>query len=110
MTDVASTLAWGVIIGMGVANFLLRFTPMALVSRLDLPRPVKRWLSFVPAAVMGSLVFSEVLRPAGQSPPILTSPHVWAAVLTALVFKLTRSFLGATLAGIIAFVALDAVL
>lgn len=100
----------GLIVGMGLINFAQRFFPMAVFSRIEMPKPVLRWLSFIPISVMGSLVATEVLRPAGTWQAPLTNPGVYAAALTALVFHFTRSFLGATLAGMIAFVVLRALL
>jgi branched-subunit amino acid transport protein len=97
-----------VVIGMATVNFTVRFLPLAILSRLDLPRPMLRWLSFIPISVMGALVASEVLRPQGQWRPPLTNPGLWAALLTALVFRLTRSFLGATLVGVLSYVVLRA--
>ncbi len=99
-----------VIVGMAVINFGLRFVPIAVLSRLALPAPLMRWLSFVPISVMGALVASETLRPAGTWQPPLTNPGVWGAIASAVVFRLTQSFLGATLAGIVCFVAARAVL
>jgi branched-subunit amino acid transport protein len=107
MSNVSSATIWAVIVGMAVLNYLVRFPPIAIVSRVELPRPVARWLSFVPIAVMGALVASEVLRPGGQWISPLTSPNIYAAVITALVFRYTRSFLGATVAGMAAFVVLS---
>ena len=106
-TELAPAFIWAVIVGMAVLNFLVRFPPIAIVSRLDLPRPVLRWLSFVPVSVMGALVAGEVLRPGAVWIPPLTSPGVYAAILTALVFHFTRSFLGATVAGMASFVMLQ---
>lgn len=106
----SQTFIWTVIIGMALANFAVRFIPIAVVSRIDLPRPVMRWLSNIPPAVMGSLVALEVLRPGDQWANPLTSPYFWAVLPTALVYWRTRSFLGATLAGMLAFVALRALL
>lgn len=106
----SDTYIWSVILGMALLNFMVRFVPIAIVSRMDLPRPVMRWLSYIPASVMGALVAGEVLRPGGEWQPPLSSPHLWGAALTALVYWRTRSFLGATLAGMISFVALRAVL
>lgn len=99
-----------VIVGMAATNFALRFVPIATFSRMRMPEPVLRWLSFVPISVMGALVASEVLRPQGQWQPPLGNPGLYAAVLTAIVFRFTRSFLGATVAGMLAFVGLRAVL
>lgn len=109
-TDVAQSTIVLVIVGMALANFAIRFTPIALLSRFDLPRPVLRWLSFVPISVMGALVASEVLRPMGQWQPPLSNPGFYAAVITAAVFYRTRSFLGATVGGMVAYVALRALL
>jgi len=92
---------------MSVLNYAVRFIPLAVVSRIDLPKPVARWLTFVPIAVMGALVASEVLKPGGTWANPLTGPSLYAAVITALVFRFTRSFLGATVAGMASFVLLQ---
>ena len=98
---------WAVIIGMALVNFAVRFAPIVIVSRMELPKPVMRWLSFIPIAVMGALVAGEVLRPAGRWSDPLMSPSLYAALITGLVFKYTRSFLGATVAGMASFVVLQ---
>lgn len=109
-TDLAPAYIWAVIVGMGILNFLVRFPPIAIVSRIDLPKPVMRWLSFVPVSVMGALVAGEVLRPGGTWVAPLSSPSIYAAILTAVVFHFSRSFLGATVAGMASFVVLARVM
>ena len=106
MTESSQATIVAVIVGMAVVNFTIRYIPIAALSRLELPRPLLRWLSFVPISVMGALVATEVLRPRGSWQPPLTNPGVYAAILTALVFRYTRSFLGATVSGMVAYVAL----
>jgi branched-subunit amino acid transport protein len=101
---------WAVVIGMGVANYALRLLPIAVLSRLELPRPILRWLSFIPVSVLAALVVVEVLRPDGSWLPPASNPYLFAAVPTAYIFYRTRSFLGATLAGIALFVVFRAVL
>lgn len=110
MNEMTPPLVWTVVIGMAVLNFAFRFAPLALFSRIEMPAPVLRWLSFIPIAVMGSLVASEVLRPGGTWQPPLTNPGVYAALLTMVIFRFTRSFLGATVAGMLSYVALRAIL
>jgi len=107
---VSDTYIWSVVIGMALANFAVRFIPIAIVSRIELPRPIMRWLSYIPASVMGALVAGEVFRPGGDWVAPLTSPYFWASIPTAFVYVRTRSFLGATLTGMLSFVALRAVL
>lgn len=108
--ELSQGLIWGVIVGMAVLNYAVRFPPIAIVSRMQLPDPVMRWLSFVPVSVMGALVAGEVLRPGGAWTSPAASPSLYAAVVTGIVFKFTRSFLGATLAGMASFVALTRLL
>jgi len=95
---------------MALLNFLVRFPPIAIVSRLDLPRPVTRWLSFVPISVMGALVAGEVLRPGGVWLSPWSSPSLYAALVTAVAFRFSHSFLGATVAGMASFVLLQRLL
>jgi branched-subunit amino acid transport protein len=104
---VSQALVWGVVIGMAISNFAVRFVPMALLSRVEMPKPVMRWLSFVPVSVMGALVAGEVLRPGGAWANPLTGASLYAAIVTGITFHFSRSFLGATVAGMASFVALQ---
>ena len=107
MTD---TFIWSVIIAMALANFAVRFVPMAIVSRMELPRPVMRWLSYIPISVMGAIVADALLRPEGALASPFFNPYLIAAIPTALVYYKTRSFLGAVVVGMIVFVILRALL
>jgi branched-subunit amino acid transport protein len=98
-------LVWTVIIGMALTNVVLRFVPLAILSRLALPRVVERWLSYVPVTVMAAILATEVLRPSGAWLPLNDNPYLLATVPTALIYWYTRSFLGATVGGVIAFLA-----
>jgi len=106
----SATALWAVIAGMAIANFAIRFPSLAILSRAELPGWLRRWLSFIPVSAMATLVVGGVLRPDGKWLPPLTSPYLWASLITGLVYWRFRSFLGATLAGVIAFVALRAAL
>lgn len=99
-----------IIAGMAVLNFAVRFTPIAIVSRLELPRPVMRWLSYIPIAVMGALVSAEVLRPGGEDILPWRNPYLFAAIPTALAYQKSRSFMGSIVVGIIAFIAIRALM
>jgi len=106
----APAVVWGIIAGMAAVNFLVRFIPLAVVTRLKLPEPVMRWLSYVPISVMGALVATEVLRPQGVFVPPWTSPWLAGGLASAIVFWKTQSFLGATVAGMALFVVLRTLL
>lgn len=101
----SSTLVWGLIIGMAVTNLAMRAVPIAVMSRLELPDSVRRWLGFVPVSVMASIVTTQVLRPGGHLQLTLHNPYLLATLPTAFVYRFTRSFLGATAAGILSFLA-----
>lgn len=106
----STSYIWAVVVLMAVANFVVRFLPIAVVSRMQLPDPLVRWLSYVPASVMGALVAGEVLRPGGEYLLALRNPYLLAALPTALIYHRTRSFLGATVAGMVIFVGIRALL
>lgn len=110
MGEPAAATVWAVIAGMAVINFVVRFAPLALLTRFEMPPTIKRWLSFIPISVMGALVASEVFRPGNEWQSPLGSASVYAAALTMLVFRFSRSFLGATIAGMVAYVVLSALL
>lgn len=99
-------LAWGLVIGMALTNIIIRGVPIALLSRLELPEQAQRWLGYVPVSVMSAIVATQLLRPAGQWMLAPDNPYLLAAVPTAVVYRFTRSFLGATATGMLSFLAL----
>jgi branched-subunit amino acid transport protein len=98
-------LVWGLIGGMALTNIVVRATPISVMSRLELPEPVRRWLAYVPVSVMAAIVAVQVLRPDGRLSISLTNTYLLATVPTALVYRFTRSLLGAVVTGVIAFLA-----
>ena len=99
-------LAWGLVIGMALSNIIIRGVPIALLSRLELPAALQRWLGYVPVTVMAAIVATQVLRPGGHWMLAPDNPYLLAAVPTAIVYRFTQSFLGATATGMVSFLAL----
>lgn len=97
---------WGLAIAMAITNLVFRLGPIALLSRVRMPLAVERWLSFVPASVMSALVATEILHPGGRWMLPWQNIYVFAAIPTALVYWKTKSFLGASVTGMVAFLAL----
>lgn len=106
MTPLSPHVIWTVIVGMAITNIVMRFPAIAVVSRARIPTPVMRWLSFVPSSVMGSLVALEVFTPGGRFAAPWDTPWLASAGVTALAYHLSRSFLGAAVAGMAAFAVL----
>jgi branched-subunit amino acid transport protein len=82
---------------------------MAVLSRIELPAWLRRWLSFIPVSVMATLVVGAVARPDGVWLHPGENPYLWASVATGIVYWRFRSFLGATIAGVLFFLALRTV-
>jgi branched-subunit amino acid transport protein len=54
-------MIWLMIAGMCLVTFVPRAIPMLLGRNLELPRWIKRWLSYFPYAALGSLIFPGIL-------------------------------------------------
>ena len=66
--------------------------PITVLSRLRIPRPLERWLSFVPVSVMAALVAGEVAASRTDTGCRRSqNPYLFAALPTALVYYKTRS-------------------
>ncbi|WP_300320118.1 AzlD domain-containing protein [Accumulibacter sp.] len=101
---------WSMIIGIGVATFLLRFAPIALLSRLELPAWLRQALRYVPPAVMAAIIAPPLFF-AGGAPTIDPDlPRFVAAALAALVAWRTRSTLWTVVIGMLALWGLQALL
>ncbi len=110
-TEALSTeIILALIFGMAATNYALRSIPLVLLSRVKLPKAVTRWLSFVPISVMGALVASEVLVPDGTWVAPLGNPAFWAAAVSAITYRYTKSFIGGSMAGMVSFVVLRAMM
>lgn len=79
-----------VIVGMAVVTCLPRVLPLALLASRRLPEPLTRWLSYVPAAVLASLLGPALFAPEGRIEVGLGNLFLWAAPITAFIAWKTR--------------------
>jgi branched-subunit amino acid transport protein len=70
---------------MGVVTYLPRLLPMLLLSNKELPRWFGVWLKYVPTAIFGSLIFSEIFVSGDQVTFSFFSPQLLASVIAFLV-------------------------
>ncbi len=77
-----------------------------LLSRLQLPDGVLRWLNHIPIAVMAALVGQELLMQDGELSSIQDNVELLAALPTFLMAVLTRSLLGTVVVGVISIMVL----
>lgn len=95
----APLLVWSTIIGIGAITFAIRFIPIALLSRLDLPALLKRALIYVPPAVMTAIVTPALFFPGAEPTIALDTPRLVAAAVAALVAWRTQGVLWTVILG-----------
>jgi len=89
------------IIGVSLVSLLPRILPVALFTRYEFPKRLKRWLSFVAPAVLGALTALSVLAPEGEININLYNQYIWAFIPTLLVAIKTKSLFYSLLVGIV---------
>ena len=56
---------WPVFLGMAAVTFVTRYAGITVAGR-DLPDILKRWLKYVPIAVLSALIAPDALAPQGE--------------------------------------------
>lgn len=98
------------VLGMAAINYLFRAVPLVVLSKIELPKVVNRWLSYIPISVMGALVASEVFTPGGILVDPIPNPAFWGAIVSGATFYKTKSFVGGSLAGMAAYLILRTII
>ena len=91
--------------GMALVTYFTRYAAIALLGR-ELPMLVRRWLRYVPAAVLAALVAPAALAPDGR---VEFGLRTWAVLAGAVVAWRTRNVLWTILGGMGVFWLLRAV-
>ncbi|NBI27641.1 AzlD domain-containing protein [Chengkuizengella marina] len=73
-----------IILGMSLVTMIPRFLPVWIVERFIMPAWVKLWLSYIPYAALGALIFPGILTIEGGEPWIGLSGGILAACLVLL--------------------------
>lgn len=80
--------------GMAAVTFGIRYPILALLGRIELPKPVLRALRYVPAAVLMAIIVPAVLMPDGEHISMGVGSSTMIAALTAsIVSWRTKSLL-----------------
>lgn len=53
------------VVAMSIVTYIPRLAPFVLLGDVRLPRPVKRFMDFIPYAALGALIFPGVLGSTG---------------------------------------------
>jgi branched-subunit amino acid transport protein len=80
--------------GMAAVTFAIRYTPMALAGRIELPPLLQRALRYVPVAVLTAIVIPAMLIPDGRSIHMaLDNAYLGAGVISAIVAWFSKNLL-----------------
>lgn len=103
----STSAIWTVILGLGIATGLIRYSFLGLLQDVSVPERVKTALNFVPVTVLPAIAAPMVVHaPLGED---WAEPHRWLAGLAALVAGMAlRNMVASVVAGMAAFVALRA--
>lgn len=95
------------ILGLAAGTFLLRFLPLATLSRVELPRWARDWLGLVPGAVLAASLAQALLIQNDRLALSWANPYLLAAVPTFVVAWRTRNVILTVLSGMAAYALLN---
>ena len=90
-----------IIIGCALVTFVPRVLPLMILSQLELPTWLIRWLKNVPVAVMAALLAQELLLSNNQFSIMDNGLKILAAIPAFIIAIVTKSLLGTVMAGVI---------
>ncbi len=88
-----------IILGGALVTVLPRVLPLVVLSRLDLPEALKSWLAYVPIAILAALLAGELALEQGAI--VLKWRDLVAVVPVLAVVAVSRSIIGAVVAGVV---------
>ncbi|MFH6203430.1 AzlD domain-containing protein [Staphylococcus aureus] len=76
----------------GIVTLLIRIIPFIMISKVQLPDVVVRWLSFIPITLFTALVIDSIIQqtPHGEG-YTLNIPYIIALIPTVILSIITRS-------------------
>lgn len=84
MSEYSMLSIWAVIIVIAVATYLIRFSFIHLFGRINqVPPRVKRFLKFVPAAVLAALVAPQLVTPSAAITEMVVDERLFAGAVAA---------------------------
>ena len=75
----------GIILGMAVVTYIPRYLPIMFLTKYELPDPIRRWLSYVPVAVLSALLAPGILLTKSGHIDLSTSNHYLLASIPCLI-------------------------
>jgi branched-subunit amino acid transport protein len=94
---------WLLILGMTLITFTIRYLPLALGERVELPPALVQALGYVPPTVLTAIVVPEVLIPGGEWDPAGAWPRWLGALVALAVSWRSRNLLLTIVLGMVAY-------
>lgn len=101
---------WPLIAVAAVGTFSLRLSFLVLLEKVQEPAWFRKALQYLPPAIMGALVSSSLLVQGGELHLDIHNHRLLAGLLAGAIGWKTRSLLWTILSGLLALVALNALL
>jgi branched-subunit amino acid transport protein len=89
------------IVGMAAATFVPRLLPLLLLVNRSLPKPIRDWLAYIPAAVLAAMLLPALLTHDQAIRLEIENLALWASLPTAWVAWKTRSLFAAVVTGMV---------
>lgn len=102
MTQWSAGEIWFIIVALGAATFIIRFSFLGLIGDRELPEWLLRHLRYTPVAILPALVTPLVVWPASTG-GALSTPHLTAAIAAVGVGYWRKSPIWAVIAGMATF-------
>jgi branched-subunit amino acid transport protein len=103
------TNEWIIILGMTLVTFLPRYGTLALLGRVELPKPIFRALKFVPAAVLSAIILPALLLKDDKLYIALDNSYLVAGIFSGVIAWRTRNLMLTIVLGMAAFLIYRAV-
>ena len=87
------------LVGMGVVTYLTRALFIVGMKGDDLPAFVKRWLSFVPVAVLTAVICPMIAAPQRHLDLTYGNPYLLAGIVSAVIAFATKNLIVTVLGG-----------
>lgn len=97
------------IIGMTAVTYLTRM-PLLMLSGDNMPPFIKRWLSFVPPAILSALIAPSIFLPQKTLDLSLNNHYLFAAIITTFVAYKKQNLLLTIILGVLSLVTLKALI
>ncbi|MCE5204134.1 MAG: AzlD domain-containing protein [Coriobacteriales bacterium] len=88
------------IVAMAVVTYVTRVSLIGVARQFELHPLLIRALEYVPVAILAALVFPVVVAPSRRLALPFTNAYVWAALVTAVTFMVTKRQVPAIMLGV----------